>query len=92
MPASIISLAEFKSAASQQTKNLQENPEPSILTQNSRATAVVEDDVQYQHHQKSLVLLRLIAQGEGDIQHGRLTAQTEVFDQLKQRLIAEQND
>ncbi len=70
MPASIISLAEFKSAASQQIKNLQENPA----------------------HQKTLALLRLMMQGENDIQHGRLTAQTEVFDQLKQRLIAEQND
>jgi len=46
----------------------------------------------YQRHQKYLALLRLMVHGEGDIQHGRLTPQTEVFDQLKQRLTAEKDD
>jgi len=91
MHTSIISLTEFKSAASQQIKALKENPDPLILTQNGRATAVVEDYAQYLRRQKSLALLRLMVQGEDDIQHGQLTSQTEVFDQLKQRLAAEKD-
>jgi len=89
MHESIISLTEFKSAASQQIKALKENADPLILTQNGRATAVVEDYAQYQRQQKSLALLRLMVQGEDDIQHGRLTQQSEVFDALKKRLNAE---
>jgi len=89
MRESIISLTEFKSGASQQIKALKENADPLILTQNGRATAVVEDYAQYQRQQKSLALLRLMVQGEDDIQHGRLTPQSEVFDTLKKRLNAE---
>jgi len=89
MRESIISLTEFKSGASQKIKALKENADPLILTQNGRATAVVEDYAQYQRQQKSLALLRLMVQGEDDIQHGRLTPQPEVFDTLKKRLNAE---
>jgi len=86
---SIISLTEFKSGASHHIKDLKEHSDPLILTQNGRATAVVENYVQYQRQQKSLALLRLMVQGEDDIQHGRLIPQSEVFDTLKKRLNAE---
>jgi len=92
MHGSIICLTEFKSGASQQIKALKENSDPLILTQNGRATAVVEDYAQYQRQQKSLALLRLMVQGEDDIQHGRLTSQSDVFDKLKKRLNAEKED
>jgi PHD/YefM family antitoxin component YafN of YafNO toxin-antitoxin module len=92
MHESIISLTEFKSGASQQIKALKESSDPLILTQNGRATAVVEDYAQYQRQQKSLALLRLMVQGEDDIQHGRSTPQQEVFDKLKARLHAEDHD
>jgi len=89
MHESIISLTEFKSGASQKIKALKESSYPLILTQNGRATAVVENYAQYQRQQKSLVLLRLMIQGEDDIQHGRFTPQPEVFDTLKKRLNTE---
>jgi len=92
MHGSIISLTEFKSGASQQIKTLKESSDPLILTQNGRATAVVEDYEQYQRQQKSLALLRLMVQGEDAIQHSRLTPQTDVFDALKKRLKAEKED
>jgi len=53
---------------------------------------VIADYSQYQRQQKSLALLRLMVQGEDDIQHGRLTAQSEVFDKLKKRLNAEKDN
>jgi len=91
MQESIISLTEFKSGASQQINALKDSADPLILTQNGRATAVIEDYAQYKRQQKSLALLRLMVQGEDDIQHGRLTPQQEVFDGLKERLLAEKN-
>ncbi len=90
MHGSIISLTEFKSGASQQIKALKERSDPLVLTQNGRATAVVEDYAQYQRQQKSLAMLRLMVQGEDDIQHSRVTPQPEVFDTLKKRLSAEE--
>jgi PHD/YefM family antitoxin component YafN of YafNO toxin-antitoxin module len=89
MHESIISLTEFKSGASQQIKALKESSDPLILTHNGRATAVVEDYAQYQRQQKSLALLRLMVQGKDDIQHDRSTPQQEIFDKLKERLLAE---
>jgi len=41
MQESIISLTEFKSAASQHIKALKESSDPLILTQNGRATVVI---------------------------------------------------
>ncbi|OIO69702.1 MAG: prevent-host-death protein [Zetaproteobacteria bacterium CG1_02_53_45] len=92
MRESIVSLTEFKSSASQQIRTLKDHAEPLVLTQNGRATAVVEDYAQYQRQQKSLALLRLMVQGENDIQHGRLTPQSKVFDHLKKRLNAEKEN
>jgi len=92
MHASIISLTEFKASANQQINALKDSSEPLILTQNGRATAVVEDYAQYQRQQRSLALLRLMVQGETDVQQGRLTPQKQVFAELKNRLTAQQND
>ncbi len=92
MHESIISLTEFKAAASQKIKALKEDTETLILTQNGRASVVIADYSQYQRQQKSLALLRLMVQGEDDIQHGRLTAQAEVFDKLKKRLNAKKDN
>ncbi|RLL50796.1 type II toxin-antitoxin system Phd/YefM family antitoxin [Mariprofundus sp. EBB-1] len=92
MRESIISLTQFKSEASQQINALKESSEPLILTQNGHASAVVEDYTQYQKRQKSLAMLRLMVQGETDIQHEHLTSQKDVFKNIRERLKAENND
>jgi prevent-host-death family protein len=82
----IISLSDFKSDASQWLKRLQEESDAVVLTQNGRASAVVQSYETYQRQQQALLMLKLLAQGEADIAAGRTFPQEEVFERLEKRL------
>jgi prevent-host-death family protein len=81
----IISLSDFKSDASQWLKRLQDESDAVVLTQNGRASAVVQSYETYQRQQQALLMLKLLAQGEADIAAGRLIPQEEVFAKLRER-------
>lgn len=81
----IISLSDFKSDASQWLKRLQEESDAVVLTQNGRASAVVQSYDTFQRQQQALLMLKLLAQGEADIAAGRLIPQEEVFAKLRER-------
>ncbi len=81
----IISLSDFKSDASQWLKRLQEESDAVVLTQNGRASAVVQSYETFQRQQQALLMLKLLAQGEADIAAGRLIPQEEVFATLRER-------
>lgn len=81
----IISLSDFKSDASQWLKRLQEESDAVVLTQNGRASAVVQSYETFQRQQQALLMLKLLAQGEADIAAGRLIPQEEVFATLRGR-------
>jgi prevent-host-death family protein len=81
----IISLSDFKSDASQWLKRLQEESDAVVLTQNGRASAVVQSYETFQRQQQALLMLKLLAQGEADIAAGRLIPQEEVFTKLRER-------
>lgn len=85
MSDSIISLSDFKSDASQWLKRLQEESDAVVLTQNGRASAVVQSYDTFQRRQQALLMLKLLAQGEADIAAGRLVPQEEVFAKLRER-------
>lgn len=85
MSDSIISLSDFKSDASQWLKRLQEESDAVVLTQNGRASAVVQSYDTFQRQQQALLMLKLLAQGEADIAAGRLIPQEEVFAKLRER-------
>jgi prevent-host-death family protein len=81
----IISLSDFKSDASQWLKRLQDESDAVVLTQNGRASAVVQSYDTFQRQQQALLMLKLLAQGEADIAAGRLIPQEEVFAKLRER-------
>lgn len=81
----IISLSDFKSDASQWLKRLQEESDAVVLTQNGRASAVVQSYETFQRQQQALLMLKLLAQGEADIAAGRLIPQEQVFAKLRER-------
>ncbi|WP_337243740.1 type II toxin-antitoxin system Phd/YefM family antitoxin [Luteimonas sp. gir] len=86
MTESVISLSDFKSEASQWLKQLQEDRQAVILTQNGRGAAVVQSYESYQRQQQSLLMMKLVAQGEADVRTGRTQPQDEVFAELRARL------
>lgn len=85
----IISLTDFKASASrllQQTRggaNI-------ILTQNGSASAVVQDYATYCAQQDAFLMLKLMVQGEADVQNNRLTDQSSVFDSMRASLLERQ--
>ena len=81
----IISLSDFKSDASQWLKRLQDESDAVVLTQNGRASAVVQSYETFQRQQQALLMLKLLAQGEADIAAGRLIPQEQVFAKLRER-------
>lgn len=86
MQEQIISLTDFKTSAS---RLLQETRGGAniILTQNGSASAVVQDYATYRAQQNAFLMLKLMVQGEADIQKNRVTAQGKVFDSLRASLL-----
>jgi len=52
---------------------------PTVITQNGKATAVVQDIQSYEATRRTLMILKLAAQGETDIRAGRFKKQKDVF-------------
>ena len=77
-----MSLTQFKSTASQLLQAMHDSGEAVVLTQNGSASAVVQDIDAYRRDQHALLMLKLIAQGESDIQRGDLIEQGDIFSEL----------
>lgn len=90
----ILSLSDFKADASKLLKRMREHDAtPLVLTQNGRASAVVQNYDEYQKLQESLAIMKVIAMGEADIAAGKFVPQEQVFAnaraQLAERLNAD---
>ena len=86
MAESVISLSDFKSDASQWLKQLQEDRNAVVLTQNGRGSAVVQSYESFQRQQQSLAMLKLMAQGEADVRNNATVPQQEAFAAVRRKL------
>jgi len=66
--------------------SVNENQRAIIITQNGEAKAVVQDIKSYENLQNSLNLLKLIIQSENDIDNNNVISQTNMFNELEQKL------
>jgi prevent-host-death family protein len=66
--------------------NVNHNQRAIIITQNGEAKAVVQDIKSYENLQNSLSLLKLMVQGENDIENNNIIKQEEMFKTLEQKL------
>lgn len=83
----IISLAEFKSHATDWIKKLESQP-PVVLTQNGRGVAVVQSYEAYRQMQFELAVLHRVRQAEADVAAGRTYTTEEVFADARKHLKA----
>lgn len=86
MASRIISVTEFKAKAARILAEIKVHEHTVVLTQNVRATAVVQDYEAHQRLQDAMLMLKLLSQGEADIAAGRTEPQREVFAELRARL------
>lgn len=85
MSENIVSLSEFKSNATRLIAELKQHPQSLILTQNGRASVVVQDMKTYQRQLDTINMLKLVALGETDVKKGRLISQSQLFTELKKQ-------
>jgi prevent-host-death family protein len=63
-------------------KELNETHGTMIITQHGEAKAVIQDIDEYERIQEALALLKMIAQGQKDLEEGKTIAAEEVFKEL----------
>lgn len=64
-----------------------ESHRPLIITQNGEAKAVIQDIESYQNMKNAISLLKLLAEGEKEIQSGNFVSQDSFFEKMEQKLI-----
>ena len=81
----------LKSRAADLLAQINATHRPVVITQNGQARAVMQDPESYEQMRRAIGLLKLVAQGETDIQTGRTVAADEVFASLRKTLAAHQS-
>lgn len=64
-----------------------ESHRPLIITQNGEAKAVIQDIESYQNMKNAISLLKLLAEGEKEIQSGDFVSQDSFFEKMEQKLV-----
>ena len=76
----------MKTNSADLVKQVKTQGRPVFISQNGELQAVVQDLAEYQRQKKLLLLLRMIALGEKEIETGSLLSQDEVFDRFEHKL------
>jgi len=82
----IVSLEKFVANANKFVKAINTSHKPLVLTQDESAVAIVQDIKQYHKILNALYMLKLMVQGEKDIQEGKGYKQAEVFEEIDRLL------
>ena len=76
----------FKANAAEIVRQLAENREPMVITQNGEATAIIQDIASYEETQETMALLKILALGNRQIEAGRVTPAATAIKHLRQRM------
>ncbi|NIM16626.1 MAG: type II toxin-antitoxin system prevent-host-death family antitoxin [Candidatus Aminicenantes bacterium] len=75
-----------KTHSSDLIREVNTNKRPIVITQNGTARAVLLDIDSYEKQKNTLLMLKLVAQGESDIKKGNLVEQEEFFKKMDEHL------
>ncbi|TXT23436.1 MAG: prevent-host-death family protein [Gallionellaceae bacterium] len=78
----------LKANAAEVLRNLSENREPFLITQNGEAKAVMQDIATYESTQETLALLKILALGNQEVAEGKTTPIATIARRLRARKIA----
>ena len=73
----------LKSHTAELVKNVNEQREPYIITQNGEAKVVMQDIKSYEQTQEVLALLKILALGNQQITEGQVTLATDAFASIR---------
>ena len=83
---SIKPISYLKAHASEIIRELSNNQQTLIITQNGEAKAIVQDIKMYEELQESLALLKIIAHSNANIQKGEVKLAREAFKDIQSRI------
>lgn len=72
-----------KANAAELIRELAEKREPLVITQNGEAKAVMQDVASYEATQETLALLKILALGARQVEHGKVTPAAEALRRLR---------
>ena len=72
----------LKSHAAEIVKDITENREPILITQNGEAKLVVMDVKSFEEQEQTLALLKILALGNREIEQGKFRDVENLFDEL----------
>jgi prevent-host-death family protein len=78
----------MKTRPAELLKKVSESRRPTIITQNGEAMAVVLDIESYEGLRDAAMLLQLAAQGEKDLEEGRVLPQEQALERVRSRIKA----
>jgi len=85
--ANIKPISYLKANAAEVLKNLTEQREPFLITQNGEARAVMQDIASYESTQETLALLKILALGNREIEEGQVKPIADVARRLRARKV-----
>ena len=74
-----------KAHAAEIVRNLREQGEPLIITQNGEAKVVMQDIESYEQTQETMALLKILALGNRQIEEGKVQPAADVTKRLRNR-------
>jgi prevent-host-death family protein len=77
----------LKAHASELLRELAEQREPLVITQNGEATAVIQDVQSYQQTQETLALLKILALGNQQIESGKVEPAKDVIKRIRKNRV-----
>ncbi len=75
----------LKAHAAEIVRNLGEQREPLVITQNGEAKAVIQDIESFEQTQETMALLKILALGNRQIEEGKTQPAAEVIKRLRER-------
>jgi prevent-host-death family protein len=76
----------LKTKSAQLIRLARESGRPIVITQNGKATAVLQDVHSYERMQKALLLLRFFAKGDREVRSGKGLSQGQAELRVRQKL------
>ncbi|ALC17388.1 prevent-host-death family protein [Desulfuromonas soudanensis] len=75
----------LKAHAAEIVRNLGEQREPLIITQNGEAKVVIQNIESYEQTQETMALLKILALGNRQIEEGKVVSAEAVFKRMRDR-------
>ena len=75
----------LKAHAAEIVRNLGEQREPLVITQNGEAKVVIQDIESYEQTQETMALLKILALGNRQIEEGKVQPVADVIKRLRER-------